>query len=97
MVGFEQLDLLMRGEAAPSSLTPTYSTSLYFGDGWDSAEGDVSRRVEPGVAGQRLAGSVAGGDPANDSDTTPSPNDATSMNSASGEVSSVSMSDDAAA
>lgn len=36
-------------------------------------------------------------DPVNDSDTTPSPNDTTSTNSASGEVSSVSMSDDAAA
>ncbi len=36
-------------------------------------------------------------DPANDSDTTPAPNDTTSTNPASGEVSSVSMSDDAAA
>lgn len=35
--------------------------------------------------------------PANDSDTTPSPNDTTSTNPASGEVLSVSMSDDAAA
>ena len=36
-------------------------------------------------------------DPAHDSDATPSPNDRTSTNSASGEASSVSMSDDAAA
>lgn len=36
-------------------------------------------------------------DRANDSDTTPAPNDTTSTNSASGEVSSVSMTDDAAA
>lgn len=55
----------------------------------------------PGKSGGRpsavfvLAESTS--DPANDSDTTPSPNDTTSTNSVSGEVSSVSMTDDAAA